>query len=362
MGLLSSIGSIAGAIFGGPTGGAIGGTVGSIFDDEGEYNPPQQYTPTPNYWPTVQSALNTIDPYMPNLTGVASAYAGYQGQQTANETNIGLARENNAFNATQAEINRDWQERQSYTQYQRADSSAQAQMRFQERMANTAYQRATQDLQAAGLNPMLAYQQGGAASPGGAAASASSGGGAQATGQRATVENAIAPAINSGNIAARVAQELESGRIQNENQRKTGNQIDAQTDLIKASIPKVQQETITSQFSAAHMNQQTANLIDQIKLIREQVKHVTAQIENTKSDTVRNTLISTRLIPAQTELLEAQAKLSTLQLPGAGNEAGWQTQIGGDKYNVLRGLDAIRANIPILNLGGGSSAFSWRHH
>lgn len=67
------------------------------------------------------------------------------------EFNREMMKDQQKFNAEEAQKNRDWQQT----------------------MSNTAYQRAMEDMQKAGLNPILAYQQGGASTGSGATAASS---------------------------------------------------------------------------------------------------------------------------------------------------------------------------------------------
>lgn len=67
---------------------------------------------------------------------------------------------------------------------------AREQMDFQKTMSNSAYQRATADMKAAGINPLLAYQQGGASTPAGAMGTAS---GATAQGMAGQAYSGVAP-------------------------------------------------------------------------------------------------------------------------------------------------------------------------
>lgn len=100
------------------------------------------------------------------LPSIISGVGSLVGGRAANRARSGEAQKDRSFQSAEA------------------DKS----MRFSERMRNTEWQAAVADMEAAGINPALAYSQGGASSPSGDAGS----------GSRASQEDVLTPAISSG--------------------------------------------------------------------------------------------------------------------------------------------------------------------
>jgi hypothetical protein len=180
------------------------------------------------------------------LGGVGDAFSSIGGLAADALTGGGWsAQEANKTNVELAHQNRDWAEK----------------------MSNSAYQRAMTDMKAAGLNPMLAYQQGGASTP-----------------------SVATPEVQATKMGAGLANTAKSAlemMATNQNTKKAKSETELNTENLKTQ-KTVQQlnnaQTEKQTWSARESEENINNKAAQTQLIHKQREEANHRIREAKAD------------------------------------------------------------------------------
>lgn len=260
--------------------------------------------------------LNWIAP------GLAGALGSYATNQLVNGSLTGKEREQNQFNAEQADLQREFARDERLASQDFNASQAQAQMDFQERMSNTQYQRQVADMQAAGVNPAMAMGGITGASASGAMAQSSPSSGVAASG------SASLQGLSDVVQLAKLKKDLEFMDTQiaqgNENVlnlRANREKTSAETNLVNKQVQAFDP-----------MNKaQLDNLLEDLK--NKQVQRELDRAHISESDarkqlTLNNAFLAAIDISTRDELNKLNARLRIAQIADYGNRANlYQAQI-----------------------------------
>jgi len=194
-------------------------------------------------------------------------------------------------------------------------------------LRQTAYQDTTADLKAAGLNPMMAYQN-----------SATSATALPVAQNKNVVEGAM-------NSAAAYAQ-VQNMKQQNELLQAQTEKTLAEAAAIPTSVAKTEAETTSIKATIPKIEQEIANLKVQNMTEQERVALTRAQnrLTQIQEDLAKSNITN---VEAQTETQKVITTLKKLEIPGAKNLADWESRIGeagraagavGTGAKILEGL------------------------
>jgi hypothetical protein len=192
-------------------------------------------------------------------------------------------------------------------------------MAFQERMSNTSYQRAVGDMQAAGLNPMLAYSQGGASAP---------------IGSMPRVENEAGAGMASASQGAAIAQAM-AGLLKTK----------ADTDFVAAQADKTRSETLDQKLNTAakvastEKDRQSGNL-DYQKQLREAMATALDEVRLSRDKESFSADVSKR---------KYESSLKGLEIPAMQAEAEYWKKMESAPKEVKFFLDLIQQIFGIRN-------------
>lgn len=253
-----------------------------------------------------------------SAAALGGSILSYEGQRQANQANIDIAARNTAFNATEAARARQFNH-----------DEAQLQRDYETQMSNSAYQRAVKDMEAAGINPMLAVSQGGATTPPGATAS----GPAATASNPAPVQNVWSQALSGANAVADVALKMATAD-------KTGAEAEnTRAELpYRAGLAKEQDARVWLLKNQAEAQDAYTKLTDaQRAQVHQAIRKMAHEIENVDADTA--------LKKALTGNAQVDNVLKQLDVPKANNEAAtqnswWMRNVAPYLPSVLQGASS----------------------
>lgn len=199
---------------------------------------------------TLGTLANSASSIAPFLSAAGSGYAGYassEAQKSINDKQLAWARE---------------------------------QSQIQQNASATQYQRAMADMEKAGLNPILAYQQGGAAMPG--------------TVQAPQLGNPVSAGVNSASAVQSAVNQT--------------NQTSQNVSQSKATINQIVQDTLKSEAHTELTHMQSVQVSAAINKIQAEVSKIQAQTEMTEYELVEAGIIA--------ELLEEMPVIAELSKIG----------------------------------------------